>query len=365
MGKTSTNPKDKIGRTKPPMHLIPGPALVQEAAVLNHGAEKYGPYNWREHSVAATVYVSAALRHIHAWFDRQSFDPESGLSHIAHIRACMGILLDAEASGKLVDDRPLPGETARELERQTIHAVPPTENAQTFDAGPDVGYTSGMPNEIPQEALDFLPQSTVQQSEDFTREPETDDEVRLIGVDDGGRDGTATPGHIAYYPERENMMRQLRRMGCDRTVAACIAEGTTLTPLRHAGAECPIFYIAGPMRGHKHFNFPQFDEARKQLNYELQYEKGIYHDVISPADIDRAASEVLIGQELVDCVYRDTMALIWMARYPARCGVIFLPGWARSVGARAEYALARWLNIDCFVFDSDLMAYSRMKGDNL
>lgn len=106
---TGENPKDRIGRTKPPLHLIPPAAEIAEAVVMGLGATKYGPYNWRSANVQATVYVAAAKRHLAQWLDGQDDDPESGVSHLAHARACLGILLDALATGHLVDDRPPPG----------------------------------------------------------------------------------------------------------------------------------------------------------------------------------------------------------------------------------------------------------------
>jgi hypothetical protein len=115
----TTNPKDAIGRTKPPLELIPGTAMVQEAVVMGLGAEKYGPFNWRDHAVSSRVYVGAALRHLMSWMDGESIDPESGASHLAHARACLGIMLDAEAIGKLVDDRPTPGNTAEVIKAMT------------------------------------------------------------------------------------------------------------------------------------------------------------------------------------------------------------------------------------------------------
>src|SRR6476660_4172896 len=60
------NPKDRIGITKPSLHLIPGAAQVREAKVFELGAAKYGAFNWRRNSVLSSVYVSAALRHIHS-----------------------------------------------------------------------------------------------------------------------------------------------------------------------------------------------------------------------------------------------------------------------------------------------------------
>ena len=103
------NPKTQYGDRKPPLHLIPPVALVAEAGVFKLGARKYGAYNWREKTVSSSVYQGAALRHLCAWWDGEETDPESGESHLAHARACLGILIDAAANGKLNDDRPLAG----------------------------------------------------------------------------------------------------------------------------------------------------------------------------------------------------------------------------------------------------------------
>lgn len=104
------NPKDVIGSTKPPLHLVPQSANILEAVVLELGARKYGgPFNWRSIRVRSSIYVSAAMRHLAQWLDGESHDVESGVSHLAHARACLGILLDAQATGNMVDDRPPPG----------------------------------------------------------------------------------------------------------------------------------------------------------------------------------------------------------------------------------------------------------------
>ena len=113
------NPKDCIGDTKPPLHLIPPAAEILEAVVMGLGARKYGPFNWRSSSIRATVYIAAARRHLAQWLDRQDDDPESGVSHLAHARACLGILLDALATGHLIDDRPAPGAASTLIARHT------------------------------------------------------------------------------------------------------------------------------------------------------------------------------------------------------------------------------------------------------
>ena len=73
------------------------------------GAVKYGPFNWREKSVAASVYLAAVKRHIEAWQDGEEVALDSGLPHLGHALACLAILVDAQSVGNLVDDRPKPG----------------------------------------------------------------------------------------------------------------------------------------------------------------------------------------------------------------------------------------------------------------
>lgn len=113
------NPKDRIGLRKPPLHLIPPAAEVLESVVMALGAKKYGEHNWRVTDVRASVYIVAARRHLLQWFDGQDNDPESGVSHLAHARACLGILLDAQATGHLIDDRPPPGVCTQLIEQFT------------------------------------------------------------------------------------------------------------------------------------------------------------------------------------------------------------------------------------------------------
>lgn len=104
---------------KPPLHLVPPAAEITESLVMELGARKYGAFNWRDSDVTASVYVAAARRHLLRWFDGQDDDPESGVSHLAHARACLGILLDALATGHLIDDRPPAGAASELIEQFT------------------------------------------------------------------------------------------------------------------------------------------------------------------------------------------------------------------------------------------------------
>lgn len=98
------NPKEAAGRAKCPLHLNPPTALRQMAEALQHGALKYGEWNWRAAGINATTYIAAAMRHLTAWQDGEDND-SSGLSHIAHAMAGMAIVLDAQACGMMNDDR--------------------------------------------------------------------------------------------------------------------------------------------------------------------------------------------------------------------------------------------------------------------
>lgn len=88
------------------MHLLPPVALEMTAWVHGLGAAKYGAWNWRQNRVQAMTYVGAILRHLTAWTDGEDVDPESGVSHLAHIAAGCNILMDAAHAGMLVDNRP-------------------------------------------------------------------------------------------------------------------------------------------------------------------------------------------------------------------------------------------------------------------
>lgn len=94
--------------------------MLYVAKVMELGAKKYGPYNWRGNAVLATVYVDAAMRHLLAYLDGETIDPESGQPHTAHVAACMGILLDAAVTGNLDDDRPVKGTAAQLLVKMSI-----------------------------------------------------------------------------------------------------------------------------------------------------------------------------------------------------------------------------------------------------
>lgn len=54
----------------------------------------------------ASTYISAIQRHLCRWTNGERLDPVDGTHHLGNIMACCAILLEAEAIGKLNDDRP-------------------------------------------------------------------------------------------------------------------------------------------------------------------------------------------------------------------------------------------------------------------
>lgn len=114
-----TNPKDLVGASKIPFHLIPKTGLVEVALAMLDGALKYGRSNYRAIGVRSSIYYDAAFRHLEAWFEGEDFAPDSGVHHLGHAIACFLIILDSRAKGNLRDDRMFPGSYLGELKKRT------------------------------------------------------------------------------------------------------------------------------------------------------------------------------------------------------------------------------------------------------
>jgi hypothetical protein len=88
-------------------------------------------------------------------------------------------------------------------------------------------------------------------------------------------------------------------------------------------------YISGKMRGIPNFNFPAFDAAKAKL-------EAMGHDVCSPADLDRATGYL---ETQLEYARRDIKELLG-------CEAIYmLRGWEKSVGAAAEFHVAKWAGL--------------------
>lgn len=72
---------------KPRTDLLPPAALLEVAAVLAHGANRYGDHNWRE-GLTHSRTLGAALRHIYKFQDGATFDSEDEDCTNCHHLAC-------------------------------------------------------------------------------------------------------------------------------------------------------------------------------------------------------------------------------------------------------------------------------------
>lgn len=87
------------------LSLIPPTALRQEARAMEDGL-KYGRCSYREPGmITANGMIDAIRRHILDWMEGEENAPDTGVHHLAHARAGLGILLDTLERGVLTDDR--------------------------------------------------------------------------------------------------------------------------------------------------------------------------------------------------------------------------------------------------------------------
>ncbi len=96
------------------------------------------------------------------------------------------------------------------------------------------------------------------------------------------------------------------------------------------------YYLSGPMTGYPDFNVPAFNAAATHLR-----KQGL--SIVNPADLD-----------LVNPVGSDWFALLRRdLKYLLDCdAVILLEGWEKSAGARLEVAVARNLQMKCYLYSS-------------
>lgn len=86
--------KDDAG--KPPYDLLPWGAVAQVVAVLQFGAKKYAPDNWKQVKDWRRRYFSAACRHLISWVTGEKLDPETGLHHLAHATCCVLFMIELD-----------------------------------------------------------------------------------------------------------------------------------------------------------------------------------------------------------------------------------------------------------------------------
>jgi hypothetical protein len=94
----------KFDDGKPDLSLLSSKALLEIAKVMTFGKDKYGAQNWRKGIAWSRVYA-AVQRHLLAWNDGETNDPETGLNHLAHASAGLLFLLEYSQTHKELDDR--------------------------------------------------------------------------------------------------------------------------------------------------------------------------------------------------------------------------------------------------------------------
>jgi hypothetical protein len=113
----TVNPKELAGAKKPAIwSVMPRWVVMAVGRVMSVGAAKYGKFNYRDSSIAASTYEDAIERHAALWFDGEDNDPETGVSHLASVIASCLLLMDAQRTGKLADDRQKTGIVRTQLD---------------------------------------------------------------------------------------------------------------------------------------------------------------------------------------------------------------------------------------------------------
>jgi len=83
----------KFDSGKPRMALVPSSLATEVAKVMTYGAKKYKVNNWRKVKTQEP-YINALERHLAAFKNGETHDPESGLSHMSHIACNAAFLLE-------------------------------------------------------------------------------------------------------------------------------------------------------------------------------------------------------------------------------------------------------------------------------
>jgi len=74
----------RFNNSKLQWSLVDYKSLEPMVRVLEFGAKKYAPDNWKK-GLDTLKICESLLRHIYAFMDGEDIDPESGESHIGHM----------------------------------------------------------------------------------------------------------------------------------------------------------------------------------------------------------------------------------------------------------------------------------------
>lgn len=105
-GKTERQEGVKFDGGKLPWHLLAWDVLKELVKVLAFGAGKYAPRNW-EKGINFDRLFAGVIRHLVAWWNGETYDPETGINHLAHAMCGIMFLLAYSVRGmKKFDNRP-------------------------------------------------------------------------------------------------------------------------------------------------------------------------------------------------------------------------------------------------------------------
>jgi len=89
---------------KPRVDLVPIQLILGAGRALGDGAEKYGADNFRK-GIRTRRIAGSLVRHTLAWIDGEDLDEESGLDHLDHAAANLGMLMWTLDNRPDLDDR--------------------------------------------------------------------------------------------------------------------------------------------------------------------------------------------------------------------------------------------------------------------
>jgi len=94
----------RFNTDKAPISMVPSSLIKETAKVMGFGAAKYDRDNWKKGMPFTSVFDSLQ-RHLLAWNSGEDFDPESGLSHLAHASCNIAFLIEFTKTRPEFDDR--------------------------------------------------------------------------------------------------------------------------------------------------------------------------------------------------------------------------------------------------------------------
>lgn len=94
----------KYDTGKPQLSLVSYESLSGEARAMEYGLRKYSRNNYKQ-GMEWSRLLDASMRHITKYAGGTDIDSESGLNHLYHAKACLGMLIFYIENNLGVDDR--------------------------------------------------------------------------------------------------------------------------------------------------------------------------------------------------------------------------------------------------------------------